>query len=470
MSAPPPASSPDRADGSPGPAHGSPSPAHGSPSPAATPADRRWHRLHPLSPVVRLWRALVVVLLALVPSLGFHRQGHGNRLAVEASILGLLLVLGTVSWLVTRWSVDERALRIDTGLIRRSSKRFPLAQVQAIDVVQPGVARVLGLAELRVRMGGSSAGQARLAYLAEPAAIALRARLLALAHGLAEDVPAPPERILLSVPPGRLVASLLVSSFGLVLVALLVLAVGLSTVSPQALAASLGVGVPYLIGFATVGWRRFNGGFELTVAEAPDGLRLRSGLIERTAETIPAGRVQAVRLSQPLMWRPWGWCRLEVDVAGRQRKHRENSAEAGRLRAVLPVGSSAEASWLLSRILPAAPAADRPAPAPARWKSPLSFHWLSWGADDRVVVTVSGRVRRVTHWVPLAKVQSIRVVEGPLQRRLGLATVHLDTAGRALHAALRDRSTGEVRALLPGLVDAARRARHPSAPPAPPTG
>ncbi len=424
----------------------------------SAPGGPQWHRLHPFSPAVRAWRALIALVIAAVVASRGARHG-GRDLLIDGAVLGVLLVLQTVSWLVTRWSVSDGALRIDTGFIRRSAKRFPLAQIQAIDVVQPGIARVLGLAELRLRMGGASSGQARLAYLTEPAAVELRGRLLAVAHGLAEDVPPPPERVLLSVPPPRLVASLFLSSFGAALLVLVSVAIVLSAVSPHALAAAAGASLTYLLSFAVLGYRRFNSGFELTVAEAPDGLRLRSGLVERTEETIPYGRVQAVRLTEPVLWRPWHWCRLEVDVAGKQRKGGENRAEAGQLRALLPVGSKADAGWLLSRILPGAPMATRPAPAAARWKSPLSYHWLSWGGDDRCVVTVSGRVRRVTHWVPLEKVQSIRVVEGPVQRRLKLGTIHLDSAGRGIHASLRDRSDSEISEVLPDLVGLARQAR-----------
>jgi putative membrane protein len=74
-------------------------------------------------------------------------------------------------------------------------------------------------------------------------------------------------------------------------------------------------------------------------------------------------------------------------------------------------------------------------------------------------VTATGRIRRVTVWVPLEKAQSLRLVEGPLQRRLGLATVHVDTAGRALHAALRDRDRSEADVALADLVGLARAAR-----------
>jgi putative membrane protein len=62
--------------------------------------------------------------------------------------------------------------------------------------------------------------------------------------------------------------------------------------------------------------------------------------------------------------------------------------------------------------------------------------------------------------VPLEKAQSFREVQGPLQRRLGLATVHVDTVGRGVRAVLRDRDTTEAErylAELPGLARAARR-------------
>ena len=73
-------------------------------------------------------------------------------------------------------------------------------------------------------------------------------------------------------------------------------------------------------------WRRFNSEYGTVVAAAPDGLRLRSGLVQTAAETIRPGRVQAVRLVEPLVWRAFGWCRLEVDVAGAQQR-RENRSE-----------------------------------------------------------------------------------------------------------------------------------------------
>ena len=145
-----------------------------------------WHRLHPLSPAVRAGRGLIEIEVGVSTLV----SGGTNSwdVAWHFIAVGALVVLGIVSWLVTRWQIDGNDLRIETGLLRRSSVRYPLSQVQAIDTVRPGLARALGLAELRLRMGGTG-GAARLAYLPVVQANALRARLLALSQGAHEETP-----------------------------------------------------------------------------------------------------------------------------------------------------------------------------------------------------------------------------------------------------------------------------------------
>ena len=329
-------------------------------------------------------------------------------------------------------------------------------------MIEPGLGRLFGLAELRLRMGGDTGDNARLAYVpagqAERAARApARARERATAAEEARR-PETDERVLLTIPTGRLVGSILLSDYGLLAQALLVAVVVTAVESPGVARGLVGSGLLPLLAMLTVVWRRFNNAYRLTVAESPDGLRLRGGLVALTAETIRPGRVQAVRMVEPLLWRPFGWCRLEVDVAGRQQREGEGAVEGRQLRAVLPVGSrAARARAASSASSPARrPSACAP-PRRARWKSPLRYRNLSWGRNDRYVVTTSGRIRRVTAWVPLEKVQSLRRVEGPVQRRLRLVTIHVDTAGRNVHATLRDRDRAEADGALEELVLLARR-------------
>jgi putative membrane protein len=430
-------------------------------------SDTAWQRLHPLSPVVRGGRLTIGIAILLAPDLLLGRDPSHDD--VQIGIAGGLVLLGFVSWLVTRWRVEGDDLRIETGLLRRRSLRFPLSQVQAIDIVRPGLARMLRLAELRLRMGGSSGATARLAYLHEHEVDALRGRLLALAGGVTSREEAPTvdpvdERVLTVVPTGRLVASILISDVGLAAEAVLTGLVVVAVVSPAAAVGVLTGGGAAILSVATLVWRRFNQEFRLTVAESADGLRLHSGLVALTAETIRPGRVQGVRMVEPVLWRPLGWCRLEVDLAGSQRSKGEGQSQRGKLRAVLPVGSRADAERLLDRIVPDRPKRQSRPPRRAAWKSPLRYRWLAWGRTDTCVATRSGRLRRVSCWVPLEKAQSIRSVQGPVQRRLRLASVHVDTAGRSLHAAIRDRDVTEAGRALVELSDLARVARKRAAP------
>ncbi len=123
-------------------------------------ATAAWHRLHPLSPFVRAGRqmmSLIVVVLGI--SLLNQRQDRGD-LVTDVVVIAVALVGGFVSWLVTRWQVADGVLRIDTGLLRRESQRVPLSQIQAVDMVQSGLARVLGLAELQLRVAGGDSARA----------------------------------------------------------------------------------------------------------------------------------------------------------------------------------------------------------------------------------------------------------------------------------------------------------------------
>ncbi len=450
-----------------------------------------WHRLHPLSPVVRAGRHVVTIVVLVLVLFFANQNGTGSDLVSNGVVVGIAVCAGVVSWLVTRWQVADGVLRIETGLIRRESRRFPLSQVQAIDVVQTGLARVLGLADIRLRMAGADSSGGRLASLRRADAEQLRQQLLSMAGapgtgaaglaaaGVAGTGPAgtgpagtgpagtgpagtgpagtgPPERLLFRVQSSQLAAAVALSGAGATTVVVIgAMAAVVAVTGKTSVVASF---VPVAVGVLVALWRRFNSDFGTVVAAAPDGLRLRSGLVQTAAETIRPGRVQAVRLVEPLFWRAFGWCRLEVDVAG-PRQRRENRSEAQRLRALIPVGSRADAEQMIGELLSSRPAPSQRAPRSARWKAPLTYHFLAWGGDDRYVVASRGRISRKTTWVPLEKLQSVRWVQGPVQRKLGLASVRLDVAGKRVTANLEDRDAAEADEAFRRLPDLARQAR-----------
>jgi len=414
-----------------------------------------WHRLHPLSPLIQggglLSGLLGIFALSLVTTEGY--EAYVYQLAAVAAIM----VAGLVRWLVTRWKLDGATLRIETGLLRRDSRQLPMTRIQAVDVVRPLLARVFGLASLQIRLAGAAKGDDRLAYLTLGEAARLRAVLLAGHHGLDPAAPEPAERPVITVPAGRVIGATLLRAAPRFM-ALAAIAAAAAAAAPALFPASESTLAVIALGLVTSTCLQLAARYGFTVATSHDEIRIRRGLLSTVAETIPLRRVQAVRLVQPLLWRPFGWCRLVVHVAGVA--GRDSGPKAGGLtKALLPVGSMTEAQHLIRLVFgPDRPELARP-PKRARVKAPLSYHFLAAGHNKAMAVTITGRVCKKTVYMKLEKLQSVRLTQGPVQRRLSLASVHGDAAGRQAHAAFAEREADQARELLDELAALGRSAR-----------
>ncbi|WP_158102188.1 PH domain-containing protein, partial [Streptomyces glaucescens] len=206
-------------------------------------------------------------------------------------------------------------------------------------------------------------------------------------------------------------------------------------------------------GASSVG--RFVAEYDWTVAESPDGLRIDRGLLDRVHETVPPGRVQTVRIVEPLLWRRRGWVRVELDVAGSS-----NSV-------LLPVAPREVAESVVARVLPGVTVPPRSAlagsPRRAGRCAPLWWRGYGFTATDAVFAARQGLLRRRLALVPHAKVQSVRLTQGPWKRLCGLADVHVDTgAGRTVTARLRD--TEEAVRLLRAQAERSRTGRRDARP------
>jgi putative membrane protein len=440
-----------------------------------------WRRLHPLSPVARIGRIVPALVLVFVISVANSKAENRTAETDYLIIITLVTVVyGYIHWMVTRWRIEGDTLRIETGLIRKDSRRLPLARIQAVDIVRPLLARMLGVSELRIRLAGSGSTDGRLAYLSDAEATEVRFALLSGRHEAAAAPSSNTGLPMALVTTGRLLGSVLLSLISIILIGTVATLTVLDQFEPKTATAAAGFLAVYLLSFAGVIWRRLSGQYGFTAVEGPEGVRIRRGLLQTISETIPYGRIQAVRQVEPLLWRPFGWCRLEVDIAGATARNQRGEGTSVVRKALLPVGSSQDSWHLLARLLDAPDPPRTAPPGRARWKAPLSYHFLSAGYDESHAVCVTGRINRKTTWVPFEKSQSIRRVQGPAQRPLGLATVHVDVAGKRTRAEFRDRSVEEADRLVGELSELSRRARlggcpEPAAPPAaaadgPPSG
>lgn len=396
-------------------------------------------RLHPVTPLRRAWAPVAVLIGWAV-----HDPDQAQRQLTRLTPTVLLIVLavfvpaaalyGFLTWWYTHFAVTEAELRIRTGLVFRRTAHIRLERIQAIDVTQPLLARVAGVAKLKLDVIGTDKKD-ELAFLGEREARVLRAELLARAAGFApetaHEVGEAPARELLRTPPRELAIALVLTgaTWGTLAAALVVPPV--LWFATHSLWTVLATGVPLLgaAGASSVG--RFVGEYDWTVGESPDGLRIDHGLLDRTHETVPPGRVQTVRIVEPLLWRRRGWVRVELDVAGSS-----NSV-------LVPVAPREVAEAIVARVLPGVvvpplSALSRP---PRRAGRCVPVWWRGYGlaVTDAVFAARTGLLRRSLALVPHAKVQSVRLAQGPWQRVWRLADVHVDTgANKTVTARLRD--------------------------------
>lgn len=441
--------------------------------------DYDWRRLHPVTPALRGWK----VLVGFVAVIGFQMSdtlrgiadalGPGRAWLVVLGVVVLVGLIGFVysalAWRVMRYTVTDGAVHLRTGLLFRQQRQARLDRLQAVDVVQPLLARLLGLAQLNLEVAGGAGSAVQLAFLRESDATALRAQILALAAGVGPDGtasgaatddgagppvddaaatgasvpgavarPAPvyaaaPERQVYELPMGRLIGSILRSVPPWFLVLAVVGGVVGSIVAGDV--SGMFVLVPAVLGAGGYVWGRINTGATFRAAASPDGIRLRHGLTETRTQTVPPGRVQAVRLTQGPLWRGADWWKVEINVAGYG-----DAAETATGSVLHPVATRAEAGVALWLVLPDLGVDDpaavldaaltgvegdggfTPAPRTARWVDPVSRRRHGVLVTRTALIMRSGRWWRTVVVVPHERTQSIGLQQGPLQRRLGLAS------------------------------------------------
>ncbi|MEU4190631.1 PH domain-containing protein [Kribbella sp. NPDC026611] len=426
-------------------------------------------RLHPLTPFVKGWAWFIAAALGLGNQLIGDEGLRNNLKLVGLALAGVLvggILLGTLSWWFTKWQLTADAIRVDSGFLFRRTRIIRFDRIQAIDVAQPFLARLLGMAELRMDVAGGGKSDGKLSFFTYAEADKLRALLLLRAkgeQGVAQqeheqqaEAETPP---LLVVPTDRLLGATLLSSTVVGSAgALFWLIVGTVVFDFHI---GLVAGIVPALGVLRPIWQQVVGNHGFTLSETSHGLRTKRGLFDVQRQTIPPGRVQGLLIDEPLIWRLLGWARVELDIAGMAGKKEDNEEDRSGAQ-LLPVGDRAEVAGVLARILPGFDLDRielRVAPTRAKWLRPIGWRYLTYGSDDQVMVTTRGWVNRRTSIVLHHKTQSIRLKQGPLQRRLRLADVHVDTPQGPADAIALHRDEADAAALVQAQADRARAAR-----------
>jgi putative membrane protein len=436
---------------------------------------RPYRRLSPLSPFVRSGIIFVAVIGAT-----WHDLLRGEFGPVGLILLALLaigLAYGLASWWRTKYWIDGDELRVDTGVISKQSRRIRVDRLQSIDIAQPVLARLFGLAELKMDVAGGHRAEGSLAFLRLGEAQQLREQLLArrdlarheaataataATSPMGQPLTPPPERVIAKLDLGRLLVSILLSghTVGVVVSGAGFMVLFVAT-GQFAGAATM---VPVVGGFLLAQFRKLSAFYDFTVAQTPAGLQVRRGLLELNSQTIALHRVQGVRIIEPFLWRRLGWARLDVSIAG---VRDSDSNDRPSSSTVMPVAPLAMVADLGRQLLAGSPGATTdPAtvqlsvpPIRARWVAPIWRKFCSFGIGEGIVVGRRGMLSRRTEVVPLARIQSVNLHQGPVQRLLGLADLDVDSPPGPVHASGRHQDAGSARRLLDTVVVASREAR-----------
>ena len=467
--------------------------------------DGQWHRLHPATPLLRGGIAFVAILGIVIanlrerlieffiPAPGMEQPtdpidyilNHGFVGWVLLAIaVGLIVVIAVFwfSWRMHTFRVTDEAVEVRSGILFRTNRKAKLDRIQGVSIEKPLLARLIGASRINVSVAGQDAN-VKLEYLYGADADGLRRDVLTLASGvkLAErrqaaaagdpaDPTQPPqpapdgtggvsrfvtERVDDFISPeldpeeavpdsvvrltlGRLVGSTLLSPFTVIVLISVVVGVVLLV---NGLDWAWFWLVPMVLSLGAFVWSSVTKSLRYSIAATPSGVRIGFGLFSTTNDTVPPGRIHAIEVSQPIIWRPFGWWRVRINKAGLSL---EQAARGATSNTVLPVGSLVDAAQVVELML--AGRIDGSAWAPLQSAlatrdgvgfvgSPRRSRWINWfswrrtgyALRDGMLLFRQGVVWRKLHILPLARLQSIRIDQGPLLRALDLASATAHT-------------------------------------------
>jgi putative membrane protein len=329
-------------------------------------------RLHPAEIALAALDNLREIVLAAIVGLLVGGGGSGGMSSLLGLVVGLggvalAVAAGYVRWANATYRVAGGALHFRHGVLSPDETTIPIARIQAIDATQGPIQRLFGVHELHVQTaGGGSGGEIVLravsdlaaqelrgvAGLPDPDAAELPEWRLGLGGLLITAVTAPQIGVILPVVGGLVAAfdNVLSRQSGERLID------RLPSDMDGILLAVVGVaGVAFVISFlgAIVAFSGF------VLVRDGDRLRIRRGLLQRRAASIPLSRVHGVDMVESLSRRPFGLATLRIETAG----YRSERAAAQTLVPLLP---ARDANAVLEEFVPGLAASGGPLQRPPR--------------------------------------------------------------------------------------------------------
>ncbi|GAD51566.1 possibly related to ydbT [Halarchaeum acidiphilum MH1-52-1] len=390
------------------------------------------------------------------------------------------------------YALTASTLDISSGVLSRREREIPLGRVQNVDVSRNVVQRALGIATVNVETAGGGETEVVLECVSAAEADRLQTEIRRLKRAAAGETDASeaatgdgsragaaagaPETVFELDDRHLLLASALsfdvrLASIGFVAQPFVwpFLADEFGGLGGALLAVAIAVGAlaVVLALWAASAFRTFVRYYGFRLTRAGDDLRYERGLFQRYTGTIPIEKLQTVVVRETVLQRRFGYASLAVETAG----YAPGSGPSGGSEAAVPLATRRQVLALARDLEPVGDLDLAPAPTRARRRylgryailagaavalaagvhylvTPYPFWWLSlalvavvpvaahyrWrhlgrAVDGEHAVARRGFWTRRTHVVPIDRVQTVIERETLFQRRWGLASVVIDTAG-----------------------------------------
>ena len=447
-------------------------------------ADRR---LHPGTILLRFVKEAPQTLLALPAALAFSsRSGLTGALYLAAVLAVVLLAAKWLVWRRFRYGVGAAEIVIESGVLNRNRRSIPFDRIQDVDIERTFLARLFGLAKVRIETGAGGKDEGLLDSVSLAEAHRLREVVRARATGETGAPEAPAGHTVFAMDPPRL---LLFGLFNFSLIYIAGLFALLQTFDrflpfdiydparwvglvdeylPQRW--TFGAGAAVLLVAALLGilaglLRTLARDFGFRLSLEGDRFRRERGLFTRSEAVISRRRVQLAEIGSGPLRGLFGWYGLSFQTLGA-------GTDRGGPQAAAPFATRSEIDTILAQVpplrLPPPPelirvskrhilrsVAGRLGPAViavlalSYWLSPTALALLAllpllalvaalerrhhrFALAQDLLFVSRGVWRRRLWLVPVANIQSLSLSRSLLQRRLGLATLAVDTAGASL--------------------------------------
>ncbi len=404
-------------------------------------------------------------------------------------------------------------LKIESGVITKTNLDIPIRRIQDIDTTQGVLARLFGVVQVDVQTAGGDASSSSLRYLEKPQAEAVKQRLRELKdrrEGSDEDAePDRPPELFYDIGDGLVTYSLVRSVPAAVGTAILVAIVGVgaaayfaSTPLEMAGFGALALGGALILSgfvFATSFVSAYFQYYDFRVERRNDVYEYERGLVSKQGGSIPKEKIQNIEITENFLMRHLGYATLKVETAGytqatesgttttivlmpferaetvyqRARKLGEFEADPIDIETLSDIGPIAKRRYvrryfLLSAVLlfasggllfvgfhPGVLVVPVLAMVVARRAGRLQWEHIGFRRGTHNMVVSRGFWVRKTYLVPHFRVQNLMVSQSLFQRRWGVATVTVDTAGnRTVNPKVPDLARGEAKQLRETLFEA----------------